>query len=408
MRERTARLLWLGGICLLIAGQVLPRYWASYGLALALLGVLASTALYQRTTWRALFAPRDWMWLLAYPVWVAVAIFWSADQASGAREAMLNLPLVLLPVAAVARPHSIDERGLRYLLDFFILIVVVGLAWALFRATLVYAWFGNPSKFFYHGLAEGLGRSAIYLSYVVAVALLVLMGSAHHRRWLKWATGLVLTLGLVLLASKTVQLSTGLCALLLVVYQHRESTRVQKVGLAVVATLVLAVAIMLPFTRQRWHALGESSETVLATRDFHYQDVYLPELPLRLLLWRESLGAGERHRTLGVGTGAQTQALNSRLRALHLHPRLASLNTHQQYLHTLLAQGAVGLLALLALLGGWLRWGWQRRNVTLVMVVGLFVLAGLSECWLVRHDGVYLFSLVVPLLAAAAPRQALE
>jgi hypothetical protein len=35
-------------------------------------------------------------------------------------------------------------------------------------------------------------------------------------------------------------------------------------------------------------------------------------------------------------------------------------------------------------------------------------LAGLSECWLVRHDGVYLSALVVPLLAAAAPRQALE
>jgi hypothetical protein len=408
MREQTACFLWLSGMCLLIVGQVLPRYWASYGLALTLLGVLAGTALYQRNTWTKVLSPRDWMWLLAYPVWVAVAIIWSADQASGTREAMLSLPLVLLPVAAVARPHSIDERRLRKLLDAFVLVAVAGLGWALFRAFSVYVWFGNPSKFYYHGLAEGLGRSAIYLSYVVAVALLVLMGSAHHRRWLKWAMGLVLALGLVLLASKTVQLSTGLCALLLVVYQHRESTRVLKVGLALVATLVLAVAIMLPFTRQRWQEMGESSETVLATRDFHYQDLYLPELPLRLMLWRESVAAGEQHRTFGVGTGAQTLALRSRLDALHLHPRLASLNSHQQYLHTLLASGAVGLLALLAQLGGWLHRGWQRRNVTLIVVVGLFVLAGLSECWLVRHDGVYLFALVVPLLAAAATRQALE
>jgi hypothetical protein len=395
-------------MCLLIAGQVLPRYWASYGLALTLLGVLAGTALYQRNTWTKVLSPRDWMWLLAYPVWVAVAVLWSADQASGAREAMLNLPLVLLPVAVVARPKSIDERRLRKLLDAFVLVAVAGLAWALFRATMVYAWFGNPTKFFYHGLAEGLGRSAIYLSYVLAAALLVLMGSTHRSRWLRWAMGLVLALGLVLLASKTVQLSTGLCTLLMVFYQHRESTRVQKVGLALVATSVLVVAVLLPFTRQRWQELGESSETVLATRDFHYQDLYLPELPLRLMLWRESVAAGEQHRTFGVGTGAQTQALRSRLDDLHLHPRLSSLNSHQQYLHTLLAQGLVGLLSLLALLGGWLHWGWQRKNVSLVMVVGLFVLAGLSECWLVRHDGVYLSALVVPLLAAAVPRQALE
>lgn len=406
MREQTACFLWLGGMCLLIAGQVLPRYWASYGLALTLVGVLVGTAIYQRKAWTSLFAPRDWIWLLAYPVWVAVAVLWSADQASGAREAMLNLPLVLLPIAVVARPLSIDERVLRKLLDAFVLVAVAGLAWVLFRATMVYAWFGNPSKFFYHGLAEGLGRSAIYLSYVLASALLVLMGSTHRRPWLRWAMGLVLALGLVLLASKTVQLSTGLCALLLVVYQHRNSTRTAVLGVG--AALVLVVALFLPFTRQRWQELGESSETVLSTRDFHYQDVYLPELPLRLLLWGESVAAGEPHRTFGVGTGAQTLALRSRFDALHLHPRLASLNSHQQYLHTLLAQGAVGLFALLALLGGWLRRGWQRRNVTLVVVVGLFVLAGLSECWLVRHDGVYLFALVVPLLAAAATRQALE
>ncbi len=374
------------GLALMVVALLLPRHWASYGLALVLLSLLLLRWV-TRVDWRVL------LMRLGFPAVVALALLWSSDRAQGLREA--GVALVLVAAALVVSSGGVSAPNARLLRRLLVLTAVIAVAWMLLHGVGLYALTGYRGHLGYHGLASATDRTAPYVAYLLAAALLVLLGTDAFGARSRWALGAVLALGLLLLAVKAALLAL---ALALPFSLRLRPHMLWRLGAALGLALMLAW-VALPTLRQRVNEAMASDWSLLGRRDFAYEDVYLPELPLRVLLWRESWAAGAEHRLAGHGTGAQTAALHARLEALRLHPRLTVLNSHNQYLHTLLTQGVLGLLMLGALGLGWARGGGPNACTRWAVLV-FFGLVGLSEVWLARHDGAYLFAVLMVLLSA--------
>lgn len=375
----------------MVVALLLPRHWASYGLALVLLS-LPLLPWVTRVDWRVL------LMRLGYPAVVALGLLWASDRAQGQRE--VGVVLVIAAAALVVSSGGVSSPNARLLQRLLVLTAVLTVGWMLLHGVGLFALTGYRGHLGYHGLASATDRTAPYVAYLLVAALLVLLGTDAFGLRLRWMLGGVLALGLLLLAVKAALLALALALPFGLGLRPRMLWR-----LSAALGLVLALAwVALPTLRQRVNEAMASDWSLLKRRDFAHEDVYLPELPLRVLLWRESWAAGAAHRLVGLGTGAQTSALQTRLEALRLHPRLTGLNSHNQYLHTLLAQGALGLLALVMLGLGWARGGGPNARTRWTVLI-LFAVVGLSEVCLVRHDGAYLFAVLMVLLSAGdAPR----
>lgn len=108
----------------------------------------------------------------------------------------------------------------------------------------------------------------------------------------------------------------------------------------------------------------------------------------RLILWSASAELLKEHPN-GVGVGNLPMAIEAKLLEYgQVNLAKEHLNPHNQFFHTAVETGWIGMLWLLALLLSMLWFGWKHKQGMLILVVCAFAFNGLFESMLERQSGI--------------------
>src|SRR5690554_3811513 len=146
--------------------------------------------------------------VLFYFLWGLVSVFWTTsvpDTLSGVGKTMglLVIPLFL------SQQSKITDKDIKKIFDIFSYCLLIYFLIALVRACLMYFHEYDTSHFFYHNLVSLFKNNAIYISLFVGICLLVKINISDKNN-LNRITILLLSVFLVLLASKNLIISTGI------------------------------------------------------------------------------------------------------------------------------------------------------------------------------------------------------
>ena len=109
-------------------------------------------------------------------------------------------------------------------------------------------------------------------------------------------------------------------------------------------------------------------------------------------LWESAISANENI-FFGVGTADYKVVLNEYFRSHNMERYAAdSLNSHNQFVHTYLSNGLLGLVAIILLLGRPLYLSFMRGYTLGILVFFPFMLYGMTEVFLGRYQGVVFFA----------------
>ena len=115
-----------------------------------------------------------------------------------------------------------------------------------------------------------------------------------------------------------------------------------------------------------------------------------------MLIWKNATEVGLENLPLGVGTGDVHQSLNSAYEKHHFTEGVAiNLNTHNQYLQTLVAIGLPGILLLLFICVFLIVHGIRTRNGYIVLIMLILMGNFLVESMLETQAGIVFFAVIV-------------
>ena len=377
-------------IALVLISIPLPYVYSTIGAGLLLLVGLFGLAKGHRS-WNMGHALPIALFLL-----MLLSLLWSEDMAKSWRGLVRQLPFLLVPIAFIFWPpmdQSTLKKGLRLGSRF------MGVMALLFMGQALLLWGeGAPSAvFFYHALVAVADLNAIYLSGVTAFFVLYLW---FTEPWNKrnTMTSVVLTVFLVLLSSKNIIATTGLLALLGVVFHKGKS--IKHYGLMLLVLAVLGMAWQKTPWQQRWSDEWNASWTD-ALECEGFTDVYpWTGTTLRVFFTRvfyEQLNHDQAW-WRGYGINAGQSKIAERQNQYYVYCGYNTYNLHNQYWQTVFELGVFGGLLVLGLLA-YLMWlfctsGQRMILFFTVLMAALFV----TETYLWRQRGMIHFLLIYGLL----------
>ncbi len=380
--------------------------WFSLPISLKMTSIcLILTAI--TTTWSILrfrSRQRDRKWLDAVPFFLfflyqAKELFTTGPISPAWKETEKQLSFVVIPllylITAIRRSELVSIAT-GALTSSLLICSALLLPAAIIRFHIT----GDPAEFSYHQLASPLHTGAIYFSLYLLYALFMAGNPAWlpDRPWLKATVLLFLTIILFLMAARMLLVA----GIPLLIWHHRQiifrGTGSLKIWLIIGGVLILAGAQPL-ITRIK--PLLESSPGGAFAPDFRHA----PEpngLQLRLILWRFGIETlNDRHAWItGTGMADAQTALNGKMveYGLYTGSRTGNdtgyldYNLHNQFMETLVRQGAIGLILLcILLIMPFIRPGESMLFPPLfaLVVVALF----LTESALERQAGIVFFVL---------------
>ncbi len=260
----------------------------------------------------------------------------------------------------------------------------------------------DPSAFFYKNLSMSHHPSylALFFTFAIAIILVWLIRKEHKNAFKRNVVLLlVLHFGLliVLLSSKAGILGLGFtCVIIVVYFLLREK---QKAKPAIVYTLftLIGFGVLLSFfpaSFDRFYSAKKSIENQ-EIPDNQKSDGSVA----RLMVWKSSIEIIKENFIFGVGTGDVKTELFKKYKEKSIDQALKDqLNAHNQYLQTFVAIGFTGLILLLSSLLLLIIYGVKKRNVLLVLLVGMFAFHLLVESMFERQAGVVFFAFFTGLL----------
>jgi O-antigen ligase len=386
---------------ILALSQYLPEFINSYALMLLLVATLGYV-------WRhgGLQQPTAAWWyaVLAYGLWViAGGLYAPANerygQLFGGQVVLMVLPALLLVPKRLPENFHTKVWWAFYGAALLASLYVTGIGvYRTFAEGRMYAYFASH-YLYYTELAERLMHPA-YFSALMAVAL---MGGGFLReeggfksRWYWLAQGWLL-LFLLLLSARMVLIALLISGVLLALYLGWQRGSKKLVWGALIGAPLFALAVF-------WILPERLQSRFTELTRFEY-DIHAPEerlfngLTIRLAEWEGVFTALEGHWWLGHGTGAGQVALREAYQKIGFQVGFErDFNAHNQYLETWLHNGFIGLLLLLAVFVTAFRTAWRQKNWLALWFVVFLMLCILSESMLMRHRGILLLAVYLPLM----------
>lgn len=350
----------------------------------------------------------------------ALGLLYTSNMREGLRDVEHKASLFVVPLILFTSRLPGPAMVQKVLISFVAACLVVS-SIALALAGARYLHDGDASHLFYHQLSSTVGMHAIYLScYLVFSFFILLYLSFHHRHKLRpaYLTGiLILELYIIalllLLSSKTLlAVLLVLLTLYLILYFGRHKSKTQ--GLWVAAafnTLLIALIVAIPYTRERFEDAIFSNLSVLQQDSFKYNTEFTG-LSLRLVLWKFAylVNKQENSELFGVGTGDSNDELLKVYKSYNLYlgdPSIpgdigyGSYNTHNQFVETYLKLGLFGFIYLAAFFVALLRSAIRTRHLLLLTWLIIFISFSFTESTLQVNKGIIYFAFFIPFLLQA-------
>jgi len=238
--------------------------------------------------------------------------------------------------------------------------------------------------FSYIGLSSGIGIHPTYFAlYLLGCLLIVLRTTMRH--WLTTALVIYLLVFIVLLSSRIVVIAT---VFTLVVAAAKR--RFLIAGLVA----MLIVVVINPI------ALYRNAQEYTRT-NFTLPPAAMSDNPITIrmsLLWLSFRAMRETNPIVGAGTGDVENIISAAQEKYNVHNVLNTSDPHNQYLHTYIALGAIGLVVLLAVFATPLWILFRQREFLACMGLVAFMAVCLTESALELQKGIVLFTLCVSML----------
>ena len=378
-------------------GFVPLLYGMSTGMLIVLLAASLVSLRYHKPEFKkAYLAP------ILFYVLMAVSLLWTDAIEDSSRGLERQMALVLIPLAFIFMP-DITEKTRNLILYWFALTMAVFGIFFMSVAFVDYLQNGQISTFFYHSLVVPLDLNAIYISVFVSLCILFLLFKRKKTRT-TIMTLVVLSVFLLLLASKSIIVATGLLGVFGIFRTFRRASILKLIP-------ILAVGLgLLVFTsnpvKQRFVREITASNVKEVFESERFNKVYdWTGTTLRLFQARIFFEMLEEDAIFltGYGINNSKEKIIEKQKQYNLWQGYYTYNFHNQYIQAFAELGIFGLLFLFLLLGVILRQFILGKDILFLSLFFIMFVVFMTESYLWRQRGLYHFLLLYCLLFKSIP-----
>lgn len=325
-----------------------------------------------------------------YVVWGISSLLWTTDISNTIDGIITSLPLIVIPLLiSQYSDFKIDDfvnsiKVLSYCLLFYFFI-------SFFYSVVLFLNDRHFEHFFYHNFVSIFENNAIYISLAVAICILIIFNSPNNKAK-DHLTIIFLSIFLLLLSSKNIIITTLILIIISLFNNKNNSRRLVIVSLIIVVLLLFLIFIDNPIKVRFLSELNYNAQYIWTGQDFY--DYKFSGFEIRLFQWRIIVEMIENNQVgiLGLGLHNVNYLLNQYFSYYNLYKGYFYINFHNQFLQTLGELGIIGLLILLNIFRVFVSKSVKNKNKIEMMFIILFVIAFLTESFLSRQKGVFLFA----------------
>lgn len=353
-------------------------------------------------------------WNFSYPticliflyILYLIGIFFSFELATGLKYAEYKLGLFAIPLLLSIRPRF--QFSLIPIVVSFFIGVLLALTMGLIHSTSCYLEHG----WFFYCYSSSNFSPIHHPSYLAGFLLfgVFLLWKGYYSNWRYFNKGLVLILTGVLLVFYFLCLSlAGMLYLGLLISSIVLCLIYKRLGKKWAVMISFSFPILIVFGLFQLPGIKDDVQVVYqGVRDYvtdsHAfivqcsKEKEVPGNKKRLILWKVTIEIITEH-PFGIGTGNFDYYLKKKLNQYGLHELAEEeLNPHNQYLHTALEVGILGMLVLVGFVITTVRAAVRNKNYVLLMLISCFAFNMLFESMLQRQSGILFYCFWVPLL----------
>ncbi|MEI9918790.1 MAG: O-antigen ligase family protein [Bacteroidota bacterium] len=243
------------------------------------------------------------------------------------------------------------------------------------------------SRVSYTDLASGIGMHPTYLSLYCLVSVLIVFKTITNR-WITATLIIYFLVFIVFLSSRIVIISTALVMLAVAIGNSRRILMIACVAIMALALFVNPVSFYRNFRQY-------------TKENFAWPPAKMSDNPISIrmsLLWLSMKAVGETNPVIGAGTGDVNDTIAALGDKYDAHNILNTSDPHNQYLHTYIALGAMGLLTLLAVFLTPLWMLFRQKEFVVCAGIIAFMLIGMTESLLELQKGIVFCTLCVSII----------
>lgn len=311
---------------------------------------------------------------------VVAGLIYSEDFLSGLHVletsfSLLSLPLIMFKI------RELDKKKLNQVFYVFTLGLIVASLFCLINAVINYFNSRDIHVFFFENFTKILNSHPTYFACYLIAAITILLYLFYYEEMIfskVWYIFVLLFFFVVLILTGG---QTTFISMLLVlsffIMKFLIDDKAQERRIVFTLSCLMIVGMFITY-----RVLTDNRDTML-TDSWE-----------RFILWESALKANPDF-LLGVGTGDYKSVLNKYYTEHNLTEFAKdSYNSHNQFIHTFLSNGFIGLVALLIMLGRPLYLAFKNNHSFGILVFFPFLIYGMTEVFLGRYQGVVFFALL--------------
>jgi len=328
------------------------------------------------------FFKNAWDILLFLTV-LAVGLFYSDDKGTGWK--VLETSFSLLALSIVFSAISISRKQVSTILLFFVSGLLLASLICLVTATVSFYESHHIESFFFYQLTEVINLQPTYLAYYLCFAISYLLYELYNQ---ELNMNRLAVTGIIVLFFVVLMLTAGRTAYISMLFSFSffilKFISDDEVNAGKKRTAFMSAFLLLAMLAINYFDFNIISSGMASNNDYWE----------RITLWKSAIEANPDF-ILGVGTGDYKNVLNQYYSTHNLADYAhESLNSHNQFIHSFFANGLLGLISLLMVLGRPLYVSVRQQNVLGILVFFSFLIYGVTEVFFGRYQGVVFFALL--------------
>ena len=336
-------------------------------------------------------------------IWQLISLFYTKNLDTGFKNLESKLSFIVLPL--IMADIRLNRKELIRFIKLY--IYSIALCSTALISLSIFNYIKNGAFLIYHDFTEVLGFHAVFYSYCLYLAVLLIYYLLRIREHSKvelilYALASILSFAsLVISASKNVLVVTIISILILSIFSFIRG-KVKMKHLVVAGSIIVICLITFSQStsiKNRVNELTqlngiENLEIIKSGGVLSHEDrIKFNGTSLRIVFWHLGLKKLKDYNRywIGLSSGDRKDVMNKEFYSNGLNPAYEDYNIHNQYLQILVELGIVGLLIYLALNFSLLREGLYEKNYILIAFLAAFTVFQMTESVLERNKGIVFF-----------------
>ncbi len=333
---------------------------------------------------------------IGFFLFTSLSYFWSENKGVCIEEIISQIPFFLAPLFFLGENSKLEKSLSGLLYGFYFTGLFISLASVLNNIFFLRS--GSfEDNFVYENLAVFSGMQPIYLSLYLIISSLAWYNLYIKNKISKSKIHLVspaIFYTMVVLLSSRTELIIYSGGLFMIFINHFRS---KKIIFFIISFIFMTITTCL--------ILSNKTNSARFREMFDFKNDYHNNKwggrAIRLEKWKNAMECYKKFPFLGTGAGDCEDELqkvyqkNEFIVAYNAH-----FNPHNQYLQTLLTLGPFGLILLLSIFGVAFFSALEKKDFIFFLLIYIFFGSMITESMLERQNGLFLFTVLIPLFAA--------